>query len=99
MNTTKPKRPAVICLAAGKSQLPVITKAKFLGYTVVAIDQNKDAPGFEHADYKIYQSTYDADQIIKELDKLANKFKWVGVINRSSGPPVISAAKICKHFS
>ena len=99
MKTTKLKNFAVICLAAGKSQLPVIAKAKSLGYTIVAIDQNKDAPGFEHADHKIFQSTYDADQIIIELDKLGNKLKWVGVINRSSGPPVISAAKICKHFN
>ncbi len=89
---------AVICLAAGKSQLPVIAKAKSLGYTIVAIDKNKDAPGFEYADYKIYQSTYDADLIIKELNSLSKKLKWIGVINRSSGPPVITAAKICKHF-
>ena len=99
MKTTSLKNFAVICLAAGKSQRPLIAKAKFLGYSIVAIDQNKDAPGFEHADHKIYQSTYDADQIIKELDKLGSKFKYVGVINRSSGPPVISAAKICKHFN
>ena len=99
MKATKLKNFAVICLAAGKSQLPVIAKAKSLGYTIVAIDQNKDAPGFEYADHKIYQSTYNADQIIIELDKLVSKIKWVGVINRSSGPPVISAAKICKHFN
>lgn len=90
---------AVICLAAGKSQLPVIAKAKSLGYTIVAIDKNKEAPGFEYADYKIYQSTYDADLIIKELNNLRNKLKWIGVINRSSGPPVITAAKICKYFN
>jgi len=99
MKTTNLKKFAVICLAAGKSQLPIIAKAKLLGYVIVSVDQNKDAPGFEYADHKIYQSTYDADKIIKELDKLVNKLKWVGVINRSSGPPVISAAKICKHFN
>lgn len=99
MKVTKPNKFAVICLAAGKSQLPVIAKAKSLGYTIVAIDQNKDAVGFEHADYKIYLSTYDANKIIKELDKFSNKFEWIGVINRSSGPPVITAAKICKHFN
>ncbi len=98
MKATNLRDFAVICLAAGKSQLPVIAKAKSLGFTIVAIDQNKEAPGFEYADYKIYLSTYDADQIIKELNKLKQKLNWVGVINRSSGPPVISAAKICKHF-
>jgi len=99
MKTTEHKNLAVICIAAGRFQLPVILKAKSLGYTIVAIDQNKDAPGFEHADHKIFKSTYDAEQIVTELEKLDNKLKWVGVINRSSGPPVISAAKICKHFN
>ena len=78
MKVTNFNKFAVICLAAGKSQLPVIAKAKSLGYTIVAIDQNRDAHGFEYADYKIYQSTYDADAIIKELDKFRNKLKWIG---------------------
>jgi len=99
MKVTNHNKFAVICLAAGKSQLPVIAKAKSFGYTIFAIDQNREAHGFKYADYKIYQSTYDADAIIKELDKFRNKFKWIGVINRSSGPPVITAAKICKHFN
>lgn len=90
---------AVICLGAGKSQEPVIAKAKTLGYEVIVIDQEKTSSGFQYADIKIYQSTYDADAIIKELKSLQNKFRWVGVLNRSSGPPVITAAKICKHFN
>lgn len=99
MKATNHNELALICLAAGKSQLPVIAKAKSYGYTIFAIDQNRKAHGFKYADYKIFQSTYDADAIIKELDKFSNKFKWIGVINRSSGPPVITAAKICKYFN
>ena len=75
MKASNPNNYAVICLAAGKSQIPVITKAKTLGYTVVAIDQNREAHGFKYADFKIYQSTYDADPIIKELEIL--KFSMV----------------------
>ena len=96
MNSNKS---AIICLAAGKLQEQVIIKAKNLGFIVVAIDKNKKAPGFKHADLKICQSTYDANRIIKELESLQNKFRWVGVLNRSAGPPVITAAKICKHFN
>ena len=99
MKAYNPKKSAIICLAAGKSQEQIIIKAKSLGYLVAAVDKNPNAPSFRYVDIKICQSTYDADQIIKELDKLGNKLKWVGVINRSSGPPVISAAKICKHFN
>ena len=90
---------AVICLAAGKSQEPVIAKAKTLGYVVVAIDRDKESPGFQYADIKIYQSTYNSDAIIKELELLKDEYRWIGVLNRSSGPPVITAAKICEYFN
>ena len=99
MKVTNLNKFALICLAAGKSQLPVIEKAKSLGYTIVAIDRNREADGFKYADYKIYKSTYDADEIIKELDKFKKKLEWIGLINRSSGPPVITAAKICKYYN
>ena len=90
---------AVICLAAGKSQEQIISKAKSLGYIVVAIDRDQASPGFKYADIKIFQSTYDADAIIKELELLNDEYRWIGVLNRSSGPPVITAAKICEYFN
>ena len=90
---------ALICLAAGKSQVPIILKAKSLNYTIIAIDHNIKAPGLNYADVKINQSTYDSNLIIEELKKLRKKFKYIGILNRSSGPPVITAAKICKYFN
>lgn len=90
---------AVICLAAGKSQEQIIIKAKNLGYVVVAVDKNPNALSFRYADIKICQSTYDADAIIKELSLLESVYQWVGILNRSSGPPVVTAAKLCKHFN
>ena len=54
MKVTNLNKFALICLAAGKSQLPVIEKAKSLGYTIVAIDRNREADGFKYADYKIF---------------------------------------------
>ena len=85
MKATNLNKFALICLAAGKSQLPVIEKAKSLGYTIVAIDRNREADGFKYADYKIYKSTYDADEIIKELDK----FKDVKITARFQSVIVI----------
>ena len=86
----------LICLGAGKSQLPIIIKAKHLGYSVIAIDKNRSAPGFKYVDYKIYLSTYDGDAIIKKIKKL--NIKIIGILNKSSGPPVITNAKISKFF-
>ncbi len=93
------KDKAVICLAAGKSQTPLIIKAKSLGYKVVTIDQNRKALGFRYADYKIYISTHDSKKIIIELKKLETRIEFIGILNRSSGIPVITAAELSKHFN
>ena len=89
----------VICIAAGKTQKPLILKAKSLGYIVIAIDRNRKAPGFKYADFKIYESTHNANAIIKVLREFKPKLKFIGILNRSSGPPVITAAKISKFFN
>ena len=98
MEINNTKSNALICLAAGDTQSPLIHKAKSLGYIVVVIDKNNKAEGFKYADEKIYISTHDADSIIDQLKLLSKKFKWIGVLNRSSGPPAITAAKICRYF-
>jgi len=90
---------AVICLAAGKAQEQLIIKAKSLGHVVIAIDRNPKSLGFKYADMAICQSTYDAEVVINELEKLEDRYRWIGILNRSSGPPVITAAKISKYFN
>ena len=90
---------AVICLAAGKAQEQLIIKAKSLGHVVIAIDRNPKSLGFKYADMAICQSTHDAEVVINELEKLEDRYRWIGILNRSSGPPVITAAKISKYFN
>ncbi|MCD6401247.1 MAG: hypothetical protein J7L73_04885 [Anaerolineales bacterium] len=98
MHSTKLK-PAIVCLAAGKSQLIVIKKAKELGFAVLAIDRNPDAPGFSFSDERIVLSTYEAKPIIRQLHALQDRYQLSGVINRSSGIPVVTAAEICQEFA
>lgn len=93
------KKEAIICLAAGKSQLPIILKAKEMGFFVISIDQNIDSIGFTYSDYKIIESTHNFQTIISELRKLESKFKFKGVLNRSAGPPVRVAAIISETFN
>lgn len=93
---------ALICIAAGKSQIPIIMAAKSLGYIVIAVDMDPNAPGFSHVDGCVTHSTHDASGVIKALESLnhqiSEKYRWVGVLNRSSGPPVVTVSKICEHF-
>ena len=64
----------------------------------MAIDKNPNAPGFKYADVSINKSTYDAEEIIIELNQLCDYCNWLGVLNRSSGLPVITAATICNYY-
>jgi len=82
----------LICIGAGKSQYPVISIAKELGYAVVVLDQNPDAPGFEIADEKICSSTFDVGPLLEPIEILSKKYNITGILNRSSGPPVVTAA-------
>ena len=95
MNT---KKKAIICLAAGQSQKSLIIKAKSLGFYVLAIDINKNAVGFNFADSYIVESTYEPYKIIKKLNKIVHDFDWLGIINRSSGYPVITTSVISEFL-
>jgi carbamoylphosphate synthase large subunit len=86
----------LLCIGAGKSQYPVILKAKELGYAVIAIDQNPSALGFKIADERVVLSTYDAPPLLDPINALSNKYNIIGILNRSSGPPVVTAARLAK---
>lgn len=93
------KKNALICLAAGKSQYPLISKAKEMGFYIISIDQNPNSEGFLLSDFKIIKSTYDAPPIIAELRKIENEFNFIGILNRSAGPPVYVSALISEEFN
>lgn len=92
------KKDALICIAAGESQLLLIKEAKKLGYSIIAIDQDSNAIGFKVADVSILKSTYDAAPIIIELRKHLDEFNFSGILNRSSGIPVKTSALIANEF-
>ena len=92
------KTKALICLAAGKSQLSLIKNAISLGYAVISVDINPIAIGFAFSTESIVSSTHDAKNIIRHLEPLSKRFIFKGILNRSSGIPVITSAEIANHF-
>jgi len=92
------KKNALIILAASESSLPLIKKAKEL-HSLIVVDKNPNAPGFDFADEKVNLSTYEVNPIIRRLSQLKEKYEFKGVITRSSGMPVITMAKIAKAFN
>jgi len=91
--------PVVVCLAAGHSQKPVIERARALGYVIIGVDRNVNAAASGLCDHMIHLSTHDPQPIIQALKKHPLASRIAGVLNRSSGPPVATAAAINESFN
>ena len=89
---------ALISVGAGESQVLLIKKMKELGYAVISVDRDPEAPGFGYSDEAICLTTYEAAPIITELNGLVGRYELKGVFTRSSGPPVVTTAVIAEHF-
>ena len=92
------KRPAVITIGAGRSQLPLIHKARKMEWSVVAVDRNPQAPGFAMADACVVRSTFDIEAVVTELQGLRDDFAFVGVVARVSGSALYTAAAVASTF-
>jgi len=84
--------PALISLAAGPHQVPLIQAAQAAGLRVVAIDQNPSAPGLALADVALELSTHDAEAILRALRELEPLFDFKGLVHRTSGKALHTAA-------
>lgn len=91
-------RAVVVCLAAGLSQKPVIESAKALGFIVIGVDRDPYAAGGHLCDQMITLSTHDPEPLIQELNSSPFSHQITAVLNRSSGPPVVTSAAISKAF-
>ena len=90
----------LIILGSGKAQIPIIETAKKLNYYVIGIDRNPESIGFKIVDKKIIVSTYDSNGVVNKLIELKDKYSYhyVGVIARTSGPALYTAAAISEKF-
>ena len=77
---------SLIILGGGNSQLPFITAALNLDITAIVIDKDPKAIGFKFAVEKIVVSTYDSKAVVSVLKTLAEKYSYVGLVARVSGP-------------
>jgi hypothetical protein len=90
----------LIIIGAGKSQVPLIEESKKLSYYTIIIDRDELALGVKFADIYIKCSTYDHISMINRLDTIKDRgVEFIGVLSRSSGPAILSSAKISEHYS
>ena len=90
---------AIICIAAGSAQIPIIRAIRDGGFQVVAIDRNEDAEGLQFVNECIILSTLEVELILDRLRTLHDKYNYSGVICRSSGVVLYTAAAIAEEFN
>lgn len=80
----------MMILGAGALQIPAIKKAKELGFEIILVDYDENAPGFSLADVKLVVSTLDQEEVYKQ----ALIYKPDVVITSTSDGPVRTAAYV-----
>jgi hypothetical protein len=86
----------VVILGGGKSQLPFINSSKKLGYNILVIDKDPIAIAIKDADLFLNISTHDSNIVLQKVIVL--DLKIVGLIARTTGKALITAANLNKHF-
>lgn len=91
---TDARPPAVVCIAAGPQQLPVVRAARSLGRAVIGVDRDPGAPALVACAGRIAASTHDGEAVVRGLSSWTARYRFCGVIVRSAGPPVVTAAEV-----
>lgn len=85
----------IMILGASILQLPAILKAKEMGLEVIAVDMDKNAIGFEHADICLEISTIDIPGVVEA----AKKYKVNAVMTLASDMPMRTVAAVAKELN
>ena len=85
----------VMIIGAGLLQQYVIKRAKELGYITIAVDGDKNAPGFKYADYYKIISIVDEEKCLE----YAKQMKIDGVLTAATDYGVLTASYIAKELN
>lgn len=89
---------AIVSIGAGPGQLPLILAAYELGFDVIAVDRNPASGCVPFIKESIIKSTFEIDGVLDGLEKRLNHFDIKAVLSRTSGPALITAARVAEHL-
>lgn len=84
----------LMILGASKAQCNAIRRGRDLGYTVVASDYNREAPGKDIADEAALASTFD---VIKTIEAAKEK-EITGIMTTGTDQPVFTVSKVAEEL-
>lgn len=88
-------RKRLMILGASILQLPAIQKAQSMGIEVIAVDMDKKAVGFKHADISLNISTLDSNKVLEA----AEKYEIDGIMTLASDMPIRTVAKVAEELN
>lgn len=88
----------IVSVGSGKNQIPLIKACKEMGYTIIGVDKNPLAEGFQYCDLKIIESIYNYHEIYQLLKELLVFDDIVAVVSRSYGQAIKTVAYLCQQF-
>ncbi|EMF83656.1 hypothetical protein LEP1GSC188_1329 [Leptospira weilii serovar Topaz str. LT2116] len=83
-----------LSIGAGPNQVPLISAAIGLGYSVIAVDRNNHAPGLRMSSLRIMESVTEYRKILKTVSEIPLQGKILGVGTRSYGKATYTASYI-----
>ncbi|MEW6526626.1 MAG: ATP-grasp domain-containing protein [Spirochaetota bacterium] len=88
----------IVSIGAGKNQIPLIKASKELGYTIIGIDKNPLAEGFQYCDIKVIESIYNYHDIYLLLKDQLVFDDIAAIVSRSYGQAIKTVAYLCQQF-
>lgn len=83
-----------LSIGAGPNQVPLISAAIGLGYSVIAVDRNNHAPGLKMSSLRIMESVTEYRKILKTVSEIPLQGEILGVGTRSYGKATYTASYI-----
>ncbi len=88
----------IVSIGAGKNQIPLINACKELGFSIIGIDKNPKAEGFQYCDIKLIESIYNYHDIYLLLKDQLVFDDIAAVVSRSYGDVIKTVAYLCQQF-
>ena len=88
-----------IVIGGGYHQLSLIKEIKKIGYKLILVDINENAPGFRYADYIIVHNSYDFKGVYILIKNIAKDKDIVGVITQAARGAIATTAYLAEKFN
>jgi biotin carboxylase len=84
------QKKSIIMIGGGIQEIPAVTKIQKIGYNVIVVDRNQQAPCFEFADVKLVLDGKDVQTIISWVLAYSVQYNISGIFTLTSLAPTVA---------